>query len=151
MPPSLSTMVPVSRGPYSEIYPRQYIALRAPPSPGDAPAIRSMVTWTKHFGMMSNGRRSLLTLQQIQHPSFVQKWRWDGTTTFYTWVSWEDFIYMIESFVTHTWYLPYSLLGAYMEETDVWGTLTEHNSVIFHDNDVSLPKNDMLQILFSIQ
>ena len=23
------------------------------------------------------------------------------------------------------------------EETDVWGTLTEHNSVIFHDNDVS--------------
>jgi len=27
------------------------------------------------------------------------------------------------------------MLGAYMEETDVWGKLTEHNSVIFHDND----------------
>ena len=26
------------------------------------------------------------------------------------------------------------------EETDVWGTLTEHNSVIFHDNDVSAKK-----------
>ena len=25
------------------------------------------------------------------------------------------------------------------EETDVWGTLTEENSVIFHDNDVSGP------------
>lgn len=30
------------------------------------------------------------------------------------------------------------MLGAYMEETDVWGKLTEHNSVIFHDNDVSI-------------
>lgn len=38
-----------------------------------------------------------------------------------------------------------------MEETDVWATLTKQNSVIFHDNDVSLQKNDMLQILFSIQ
>merc|ERR1719416_91540 len=33
------------------------------------------------------------------------------------------------------WDDAYLYVGAHMEETDVWGTLTEHNSVIFHDND----------------
>jgi len=41
-------------------------------------------------------------------------------------------------------------LGAYMEETDVWGTLTTKNSVIFHDNDVSLQKEMICYRFYSV-
>ena len=34
-----------------------------------------------------------------------------------------------------TWDSEYLYIGARMEEPDVWGTLTKHDSVIFHDND----------------
>ncbi|MBM3724499.1 MAG: hypothetical protein FJW40_03610 [Acidobacteria bacterium] len=33
------------------------------------------------------------------------------------------------------WDETYFYIAAWMEEPDVWGTLTEHDSVIFHDND----------------
>ncbi len=41
------------------------------------------------------------------------------------------------------------IYGAIQEDTDVWGTLTEQNSVIFHDNDVSLSFDSMISTYLS--
>ena len=46
--------------------------------------------------------------------------------------------YALHNNILYSDVMIFLILGAYMEETDVWGTLTEHNSVIFHDNDVSI-------------
>ncbi|KAL3763596.1 hypothetical protein ACHAW5_009597, partial [Stephanodiscus triporus] len=53
------------------------------------------------------------------------KMRWD-----------DDFLYIGRRCLAVSW-RSLSEWGA-REETDVWGTLTEHNSVIFHDNDFEI-------------
>ncbi|KAL7538995.1 hypothetical protein ACHAXR_008938 [Thalassiosira sp. AJA248-18] len=121
-------MVPVDKidhvsRPYDAIYPRQYIAYRAPPSaigsPGDAatkssslhsPAITIDGNLDKPFWNDVEWSQDFVDIATDTTPKFRTKvkMRWD-----------DEFLYV----------------GAYMEETDVWAHLTEHNSVIFHDND----------------
>ncbi|KAL9181887.1 hypothetical protein ACHAXT_012230 [Thalassiosira profunda] len=102
--------------PYDAIYPRQYVALRAPLSAGRSatsgptPAVPIDGDLTKPFWAGVDWSEGFVDIATETKPKFRTKvkMRWD-----------DDFLYV----------------GAYMEETDVWGTLTEHNSVIFHDND----------------
>mmetsp|Transcript_23303 Transcript_23303/g.50476 ORF Transcript_23303/g.50476 Transcript_23303/m.50476 type:complete len:386 (+) Transcript_23303:56-1213(+) len=118
-------MVPVDRidhvsRAYEAIYPRQYIAYRATPS-ADSPGANSP---------------SLLSPPAVTIDGNLDKPFWND-------VEWsEDFVDIatdttpkFRTKVKMRWDDDFLYVGAYMEETDVWGTLTEHNSVIFHDND----------------
>ncbi|KAL7530869.1 hypothetical protein ACHAWF_003542 [Thalassiosira exigua] len=120
---SVDNANPMAR-PYGSIYPRQYVALRAPPpsNVGDATTSSS---------------------SSSPHPSPAATIDGDLTKPFWADVPWsEDFVDIatetppkFRTKVKMRWDDAYLYVGAHMEETDVWGTLTEHNSVIFQDND----------------
>lgn len=96
-------MVPVSR-PYSEIYPRQYIALRAPPSsPGDAPAITIDGNLDKPFWNDVEWTEDFVDIATDTAPKFRTKvkMRWD-LNFLYVGKLIVDFIYMIGSFCYST-------------------------------------------------
>eukprot|EP00584_Thalassiosira_punctigera_P022757 CAMPEP_0172575578 /NCGR_PEP_ID=MMETSP1067-20121228/137283_1 /TAXON_ID=265564 ORGANISM="Thalassiosira punctigera, Strain Tpunct2005C2" /NCGR_SAMPLE_ID=MMETSP1067 /ASSEMBLY_ACC=CAM_ASM_000444 /LENGTH=381 /DNA_ID=CAMNT_0013368229 /DNA_START=40 /DNA_END=1185 /DNA_ORIENTATION=+ len=103
--------------PYDAIYPRQYIAYRAPltiapdsSSQSVSPAVTIDGNLDKPFWNDVGWSEDFVDIATETPPKFRTrvKMRWD-----------DEFLYV----------------GAYMQETDVWGTLTEHNSVIYHDND----------------
>ena len=104
-------MVPVSR-PYSEIYPRQYIALRAPPSsPGDAPAITIDGNLDKPFWNDVEWTEDFVDIATDTAPKFRTKvkMRWD-LNFLYVGKLIVDFIYMIGSFcysTSDTYHTPY--------------------------------------------
>mmetsp|Transcript_1614 Transcript_1614/g.3232 ORF Transcript_1614/g.3232 Transcript_1614/m.3232 type:complete len:181 (+) Transcript_1614:96-638(+) len=102
---------------YDAIYPRQYIAFRATIDSGivneaiePIPAVTIDGNIEKPFWESVPWTEDFVDIATDREPKFRTKVKmlWD-----------DNFLYV----------------GAIMEETDVWGSLTKHNSVIFHDND----------------
>ncbi|KAL7472416.1 hypothetical protein ACHAXS_012769 [Conticribra weissflogii] len=105
---------------YDVIYPRQYVAFRAPVDSGivdeavaPIPAVTIDGNMEKPFWEGVPWTEDFVDIATDTEPKFRTKVKmlWD-----------DNFLYV----------------GAIMEETDVWGTLTMPNSVIFHDNDFEI-------------
>jgi len=104
----------LSPSPYAAIYPRQYIAYRSDvTSTAEEPAITIDGNLDKPFWNDIPWTEDFVDISTNTPPSqrTMVKMRWD-----------DHFLFV----------------GARMEETDVWATLTEENSVIFHDNDFEI-------------
>ncbi len=105
--------------PYAAIYPRQYIAYRSDvvnissTTEAQEPAITIDGNLDKPFWQDVPWTEDFVDISTDTPPSqrTMVKMRWD-----------DEFLYV----------------GARMEETDVWATLQEENSVIFHDNDFEI-------------
>mmetsp|Transcript_18122 Transcript_18122/g.36388 ORF Transcript_18122/g.36388 Transcript_18122/m.36388 type:complete len:376 (-) Transcript_18122:54-1181(-) len=104
----------LSPSPYAAIYPQQYIAYRSDvTSTAEEPAITIDGNLDKPFWNDIPWTEDFVDISTNTPPSqrTMVKMRWD-----------DHFLFV----------------GARMEETDVWATLTEENSVIFHDNDFEI-------------
>ena len=103
--------------PYAAIYPRQYIAYRS----------NVDISTTNHH-------EPAITIDGDLDKPFWKDIPWS-----------EDFVDIStdtlpaqRTMVKMRWDDNFLFVGARMEETDVWATLTEENSVIFHDNDFEI-------------
>ena len=116
----------LSPSPYAAIYPRQYIAYRV-----DNGCFTTTKTTVKSD--------ELLLEPAVTIDGDLEKPFWNDIP----WTS--DFVDISTSttpsqrtMVKMRWDEHFLYVGARVEETDVWATLEEHNSVIFHDNDFEI-------------
>jgi hypothetical protein len=116
----------LSPSPYAAIYPRQYIAYRVD---------NGVTTTTKPTATSDE----LLIEPAVTIDGDLEKPFWNDIP----WTS--DFVDISTSttpsqrtMVKMRWDEHFLYVGARIEETDVWATLEEHNSVIFHDNDFEI-------------
>jgi hypothetical protein len=96
---------------YASIYPRQYVAYRLKPGDLDPSALDGDLTkaaWAEVPWTENFGDIATATAPQF---STRAKLRWD-----------DEFLYV----------------GAQMEEPQAWATLTEHNDVVYNDNDFEI-------------
>lgn len=121
--------------PYASIYPRQYVAHRVDVLPLSSSTTLSPLSTER--GVESSSTSSSQTAVIIDG---------DITKPFWSSIPWSsDFVDIATSttpqYTTRMkmkWDDTYLYVAAYLEEPHIWGTLIEHNSVIYQDNDFEI-------------
>lgn len=117
--------------PYASIYPRQYVAHRVDVLPPTSSPLST------EGGVESSSTSSSQTAVIIDG---------DITKPFWSNIPWSsDFVDIATSttpqYTTRMkvqWDQNYLYVAAYLEEPHIWGTLTQHNSIIYQDNDFEI-------------
>lgn len=124
--------------PYASIYPRQYVAHRVPILPPS-----SSTSLPHNIGGVESTYSSTSLPPSSQTAVIIDG---DITKPFWSSIPWStDFVDIATSttpqYTTRMkmqWDDNYLYVAAYLEEPHIWGTLEQHNSVIYQDNDFEI-------------